>query len=75
VVHTPSVSYLVCFFLVCEFHSSRSPVPLVILFVFSKLLTCLRASSEWIRAIGRAIVMVKTKKFVNDDGSEDTGDD
>jgi hypothetical protein len=30
--------------------------------------------SEWIRAIGRAIVMVKTKRFVNDDGSDDYKD-
>jgi hypothetical protein len=30
--------------------------------------------SEWIRAIGRAIVMVKTKRFVNDDGSEEARD-
>ena len=27
--------------------------------------------AEWIRAIGRAIVMVKTKRFVNDDGSDE----
>ncbi len=35
---------------------------------------CMTNAPEWIRAIGRAIVMVKTKKFVNDDGSDDLKD-
>ena len=42
--------------------------------IFYELLKCVFyfsiSYSDWIRAIGRSIVIVKNKKFIRDDGSE-----